>query len=161
MKTIWQTANKGLMNCNLFKIFFVTGSVRTKVWICVLIALAGYFVATLSSFYSNSRQADRLAALQTIHFPLARLSDETVNTFKNQISKYENAFLTGETEQAIEGNHLSTTILQLLEQMKKVAAQNTYFSPEASLIEELQSQYNEFYRLAPEVYLRTQSIETS
>jgi len=149
------------MNCNLFKIFFVTGSVRTKVWICVLIALAGYFVATLSSFYSNSRQADRLAALQTIHFPLARLSDETVNTFKNQISKYENAFLTGETEQAIEGNHLSTTILQLLEQMKKVAAQNTYFSPEAALIEELQSQYNEFYRLAPEVYLRTQSIETS
>jgi len=149
------------MNCKLSKIFFVAGSIRTKVWICVLIALVGYFIATLSSFYSNSRQAERLATLQTIHFPLARLSDETVNTFKNQIAKYENAFLTGETDQAIEGNHLSATILQLLEQMKKVSDQNTIFSPEAALIDELQKQYNEFYQLAAEVYLRTQSIETS
>ncbi|MBU1404168.1 MAG: PAS domain S-box protein [Proteobacteria bacterium] len=149
------------MNCKLSQIFFVAGSIRTKVWICVLIALVGYFIATLSSFYSNSRQAERLATLQTIHFPLARLSDETVNTFKNQIAKYENAFLTGETDQAIEGNHLSTTILQLLEQMKKVSDQNTIFSPEAALIDELHKQYNEFYQLAAEVYLRTQAIETS
>ena len=149
------------MNCEISKIFFVAGSIRTKVWVCVLIALAGYFIATLSSFYSNSRQADRLSTLQTIHFPLARLSDETVNTFKIQIAKYEDAFLTGETEQAIEGNHLSTTILQLLEQMKNVSAQNTSFSPETSRIDDLQNQYNEFYQLASEVYLRTQYIETS
>ena len=149
------------MNCNISKLFFIAGSVKTKVWVCVLIALAGYFIATLSSFYSNSRQADRLAALQTIHFPLARLSDETVNTFKTQIAKYEDAFLTGETEQAIEASHLSTTILQLLEQMKNVAAQNTIFSPEADHLDTIQRQYNEFYQLAPEVYLGTQSIETS
>ena len=149
------------MNCNISKLFFIAGRVKTKVWVCVLIALAGYFIATLSSFYSNSRQADRLAALQTIHFPLARLSDETVNTFKTQIAKYEDAFLTGETEQAIEASHLSTTILQLLEQMKNVAAQNTIFSPEADHIDTIQRQYNEFYQLAPEVYLGTQSIETS
>lgn len=149
------------MNCNISKLFFVAGSVKTKVWVCVLIALAGYFIATLSSFYSNSRQADRLAVLQTIHFPLARLSDETVNTFKAQIAKYEDAFLTGETEQAIEASHLSTTILQLLEQMKNVATQNTIFSPEAAQIENIQRQYTEFYQLAPEIYLGTQSIETS
>ncbi|MFH1020871.1 MAG: ATP-binding protein, partial [Pseudomonadota bacterium] len=59
------------------------------------------------------------------------------------------------------GNHLSTTILQLLEQMKNVSRQNTNFSPETTRICEIQNQYNEFYQLAPEVYLRTQSIETS
>lgn len=149
------------MNCNISKLFFVAGSVKTKVLVCVLIALAGYFIATLSSFYSNSRQADRLAVLQTIHFPLARLSDETVNTFKAQIAKYEDAFLTGETEQAIEANHLNTTILQLLEQMKNVAKQNTIVSPEPELIDKLRRQYTEFYQLAPEVYLGSQSIETS
>ncbi|MDH4332508.1 MAG: ATP-binding protein [Desulfobulbaceae bacterium] len=149
------------MDCKISKIFFISGSIKTKIWVCVLIALTGYFIATLSSFYSNYRQADRLTALQTIHFPLARLSDETVNTFKAQIAKYEDAFLTGEMEQAIEGNQLSTTILQLLEQMKHVSVQNPKFSPETALIEEIQHQYNEFYQLAPEVYLRTQSIETS
>ncbi len=149
------------MNCKISKLFFVAGSIRTKVWVCVLIALAGYFIATLSSFYSNSRQAIRLASLQTIHFPLARLSDETLNTFKTQITKYEDAFLTGEIDQAIEGNQLSTPIFQLLEQMRNVSAQNPALAPETALIEDLQHQYKEFYQLAPEVYLRTQSVETS
>ncbi|MHB1013939.1 MAG: sensor histidine kinase [Desulfurivibrionaceae bacterium] len=149
------------MNCKISKLFFVVGSIRTKVWVCVLIALAGYFIATLSSFYSNSQQAIRLASLQTIHFPLARLSDETLNTFKTQITKYEDAFLTGEIDQAIEGNQLSTPILQLLEQMRNVSAQNPALAPETALIEDLQHQYREFYLLAPEVYLRTQSVETS
>lgn len=149
------------MNCKISKLFFVAGSIRTKVWVCVLIALAGYFIATLSSFYSNSQQAVRLASLQTVHFPLARLSDETLNTFKTQITKYEDAFLTGEIDQAIEGNQLSTPIFQLLEQMRNVSAQHPALAPETALIEDLQHQYKEFFQLAPEVYLRTQSVETS
>ncbi|MGV1100022.1 sensor histidine kinase [Thiovibrio sp. JS02] len=137
------------------------GSIRTKVWICVLIALAGYFIATLSSFYSNSRQALRLAHLQNIQLPLALHSDATLNTFKTQIGKYEDAFLTGEAEQAIQGNRLSNTILDHLDQMKAVVAQDPVFATENALIDALQQRYLEFSQLASEVYLQTQFIETS
>lgn len=149
------------MKKNIANIFNLTGSIRTKVWVCVLIALAGYFIATISSIYSNSQQANRLTHLQTVHFPLALLSDETVNTFKTQIEKYEDAFLTGEAEQAVQGNRLSTTILQLLDQMKGVADLDASFSFENGLIKILRDHYSEFYQLASEVYLRTQAIETS
>lgn len=143
-------------------IFFrLTGSIRTKVWICVLIALAGYFVATLSSFYANSRQASRLSHLQNVYFPLAMLADETLKTFKSQIIKYEDAFLTGEPEQAVQGNRLSAAILQLLDQMDDVCVRGGTFTQEKSLIAKLRSHYTEFYGLASEVYLRTQAIETS
>lgn len=149
------------MDCKLSGIFNVTGSIRTKVWACVLIALAGYFIATVSSFYSNRQQAGRLASLQNIHFPLARLSDETVNTFKTQVAKYEDAFLTGESEQVIQANQLSGRILELLQQMEKVAGQDPSFTFENSLIDSLGDRYQQFYQVASEVYLSTQAIETS
>jgi PAS domain S-box-containing protein len=149
------------MECKFSDFFSKAGSVRTKVWACVLIALAGYFIATISSFYSNRQQALRLGNLQNVHFPLARLSDETVNIFKTQIGKYEDAFLTGESEQAVQANRLSGRVLDLLLQMEKVAAQDPSFSFENALIESLGDRYREFSLLAADVYLSTQAIETS
>lgn len=127
----------------------------------MLIALAGYFIATLSSFYSNSKQAMRLAHLQNIQFPLALHSDATMNAFKTQIEKYEDAFLTGEVEQAIQGNRLSGVILEHIDQMKEIVGQDPVFSPEDALIDAVRLRYLEFSQLASEVYLQTQLIETS
>jgi len=52
------------------------GSIRSKIWRCVLVALIGYFVATLSSFYSNMSQYDRLSLLLQVHFPQATLGND-------------------------------------------------------------------------------------
>lgn len=138
-----------------------SGSIRSKVWTCVLIALVGYFIATLSSFYSNSRQAARLTYLQKVEMPLALLSDQTLQAYKDQIEKYENAFLTGEAEQAILGNRLSNHIIELLEKMEVMAINDPLFDHEKSNIRSLLASYNEFSNLASEVYLSTQAIETS
>ncbi|HET98723.1 MAG TPA: PAS domain S-box protein [Desulfurivibrio alkaliphilus] len=150
-----------IISCDLFKLLWVDGSIRTKVRACMLIALVGYFIATVSSFYSNSQQAARLASLQTIHFPLARLSEETLNIFRTQLSKYEDAFLTGEAEQVLQANKLSSQIMLLLMEMEEVAAGDPSFFFENALIDDLGERYEQFYRLAAEVYLDTQSIETS
>ncbi|MFH7319797.1 sensor histidine kinase [Desulfurivibrio sp. D14AmB] len=149
------------MFCNFFKLLWVDGSIRTKVRACMLIALAGYFIATVSSFYSNSQQAARLASLQTIHFPLARLSEETLSIFRTQLAKYEDAFLTGEAEQVIQANKLSSKIMLLLMEMEEVAAGDPSFFFENALIDDLGERYQRFHRLAAEVYLDTQSIEAS
>ncbi len=149
------------MNFKLPESFIITGSIRTKVWACVLIALVGYFIATLSSFYFNNVQAKRLGHLQTSHFPLALLSDELSTTFKEQISNYEDAFLTGETEEAVQGNRLSSSVVELLDDMIRISGSDHSFSFEHSLIKSLKDQYAEFSQLASEVYLRTEAIETS
>lgn len=138
-----------------------SGSIRSKIWICVLIALIGYFIATLSSFYSNSRQAVRLTHLQKIEMPLALLSDQTLQAYKDQIEKYENAFLTGEVEQAIQGNHLSSHIIELFETMEAMTVDDPHFDDEKTNIRKLLNSHNEFSSLASEVYLSTQAIETS
>lgn len=137
------------------------GSIRAKIWLCVLVALAGYFVATLSGFYSNYRQTGRLSHLQNVRFPLALLADEALNTFKSQTAKYEDAFLTGEPEQAVQGNRLSANVLHLLDQMEEVRARQEDFDYEKEMLTKLRIQYLEFSQLAAEVYLRTQGIETS
>ncbi len=138
-----------------------SGSIRSKVWTCVLIALVGYFIATLSSFYSNSRQAVRLTHLQKVEMPLALISDQTLQAYKDQIEKYENAFLTGEAEQAIQGNRLSERIIEHFEAMEELAASDLIFDREKLNIRNLLDNYNEFFSLASEVYLSTQAIETS
>ncbi len=140
---------------------FRSGSIRSKVWTCVLIALVGYFIATLSSFYSNSRQAARLNHLQKVEMPLALLSDQALQAYKDQIEKYENAFLTGEADQAVQGNRLSSRIIELFEEMSEIAKDASVFRQETDKISALMAQYNDFSSLAAEVYLSTQAIETS
>ncbi len=149
------------LKTNITAIFTRSGSIRSKVWTCVLIALVGYFIATLSSFYSNSRQAARLTHLQKLEMPLAMLSDQTLQAYKDQIEKYENAFLTGEVEQAVQGNRLSSHITELFEDMKEMVESDPIFKDDQITLEELFNSYNEFSSLASEVYLSTSAIETS
>lgn len=138
-----------------------SGSIRNKVWICVLIALVGYFIATLSSFYTNSRQASRLTHLQKIEMPLALLSDQGLQAYKDQIEKYENAFLTGEAEQAVQGNRLTSHVVELFEAMAELSVDDISIDGKRFTIHDLLERYDEFATLASEVYLSTQAIETS
>ena len=138
-----------------------SGSIRHKVWACVLIALAGYFIATLSSFYANSHQAERLTHLQKVKMPLALLSDQGLQAYKDQIERYENAFLTGEAEQAVQGNRLTGRVVELFEAMAELSATDVIVDGKRLSIQDLLTRYDEFAALASEVYLSTQAIETS
>lgn len=138
-----------------------SGSIRNKVWVCVLIALVGYFIATMSSFYANSHQVARLTHLQKVEMPLALLSDQGLRAYKEQIEKYENAFLTGEAEQAVMGNRLSGRVVERFEAMANLSTDEIVVEGRRFGIHDLLVRYNEFANLAAEVYLSTQAIETS
>src|SRR3990172_12498675 len=95
----------------------VARSIRTKVWMSVMIALIGYLVATLSSTYSNSVLSRNLTHLRAVDFPLAIKSGEAFNRFKDQTKLYEDAFLTGEAGPAIKANALGNDIAAILDEM--------------------------------------------
>ena len=137
------------------------GSIRSKIWRCVLVALIGYFVATLSSFYSNMSQYDRLSLLVQVHFPQATLGNDILYTFKRQTERYEEAFLTGEGELAAQGNDLSASLSTMLDQL--LVAVERYPHPQVtpSYIQGLRDEYRAYAHLAGKVYAQVADVESS
>ena len=137
------------------------GSIRSKIWRCVLVALIGYFVATLASFYLNMSQYDRLSMLVQVHFPQATLGNDILYTFKKQTERYEEAFLTGESELAAQTNaisgDLSTMLAQLLEAIKR--SPHPQVSPD--YVQKLQADYQAYAKLAGSVYAHVSDVESS
>lgn len=79
-------------------------SVRSKVWLCVSIALLGYFVATLLSFYTNVSQYQRLSHFQKDHLELVMLGHDLQTHLELQAEEFEDAFLIGEQELFVQAN---------------------------------------------------------
>jgi len=75
-------------------------SIRSKVWLCVLTALAGFFVSVLVGFYANLAQYNRLSHLQENYWPLVSNADKMLTVIEQQTGKYEDAFLLGEQDLA-------------------------------------------------------------
>lgn len=132
-------------------LFSRTSSIKTKVFICVFIALAGYFIATLSSFYASSTQITRLTRLQNVYFPLAMMADDLVSSFKKQTDLYNDAFISGETGKIIEAELISNTVSQLFDHLEKVVAHDPTLSHERIQIPELRNRYRDFYKLAAKI----------
>src|SRR6266540_586839 len=86
------------------------GSIRTKVWICVIVAFIGYLVATLSSFYSNQQLSSNLNQLRDIHLPLLLESIEAMSLFKKQSKLYEYGFTAGEEDYARQAGAITADI---------------------------------------------------
>lgn len=137
------------------------GSIRSKIWRCVLVALAGYFIATLSSFYSNMTQYDRLSHLGEVHFPMAALGSDLLHTFKKQTERYEDAFLTGENDLAGQGNELSATLTEQLDQLQNAVNLSPHQPISAERIEKLKQDYNAYAQVAAEVYTSVAEVEFS
>ncbi|MDH4332509.1 MAG: diguanylate cyclase [Desulfobulbaceae bacterium] len=137
------------------------GSIRSKIWRCVLVSLIGYFVATLSSFYSNMSQYDRLSLLVQGHFPQATLGNDILYTFRKQTERYEEAFLTGESEQAVQANDLSAGIATMLDQLLEAVRHYPHPQISPAEIQKIQDDYRTYSQLARNVYVRASDVESS
>ncbi|MGV1100021.1 diguanylate cyclase domain-containing protein [Thiovibrio sp. JS02] len=136
-------------------------SIRSKIWLCVAVALAGYFVATLSGFYSNLTQYNRLSHLKELHFPLVSVANNLLNTFKKQTERYEDAFLTGENDLAFQGNALSSQVLALLEQLNDMAGKYPHPPVSTEHLDRLKEEYLAYSQVARAVYTQVAEVEFS
>ena len=137
------------------------GSIRSKIWRCVLVALIGYFVATLSSFYSNMSQYDRLSLLMQGHFPQATLGNDILYTFRKQTERYEGAFLTGESELATQANDLTVSLSTMLEQLLEAVKRYPHPQASAAHVEKLRDDYLAYAQLARKIYIQGSDVESS
>lgn len=137
------------------------GSIRSKIWRCVLVALIGYFVATLSSFYSNMSQYDRLSLLMQGHFPQATLGNDILYTFRKQTERYEGAFLTGESELATQANDLTASLSTMLEQLLEAVKRYPHPQASAAHVEKLRDDYLAYAQLARKIYIQGSDVESS
>ncbi|MBA3004719.1 MAG: diguanylate cyclase [Desulfurivibrio sp.] len=137
------------------------GSIRSKIWRCVLVALVGYFVATLASFYLNMSQYDRLSMLVQVHFPQATLGNDILYTFKKQTERYEEAFLTGESELAAQTNAISGDLSTMLEQLLEAIKRSPHPQVSPAYVQKLQGDYQAYAHLAGNVYAHVSDVESS
>lgn len=100
-------------------------SIRSKVWLCVSIALLGYFVATLLSFYINVSQYQRLSHFQKNHLELVMLGHELQVHIERQAEEFEVAFLIGEQELFVKANEETPKVVKALDRlMQGISAAN-------------------------------------
>lgn len=92
-------------------------SIRSKVWLCVLTALGGFFISVLVGFYANMAQYDRLSRLQENYWPLVLNSERMLGVVQQQKEKYEDAFLLGEQDLAQQSIALQIKFLDLMDNL--------------------------------------------
>jgi methyl-accepting chemotaxis protein len=128
-----------------------TGSIRNKIWLCVLVTLCGYLVATLSSYLYNSNLAKELTHIREVPFPLSMKGQSLLTTFKHQNGLYENSFLMAEEEPTLKANSLNKEILSLFNQIDELAYRNHEdYSP---FLAKLRAEYIRYYNLASITYV--------
>ncbi len=92
-------------------------SIRSKVWLCVLTALGGFFVSVLVGFYANLGQYNRLSQLQENYWPLVSNGDRMLAVIHQQNGKYEDAFLLGEQDLAQQAITLQVKFLDYMDDL--------------------------------------------
>ncbi len=137
------------------------GSIRARIWRCVLVALIGYFVATMASFYLNMSQYDRLSKLVQVHFPQATLGNDILYTFKKQTERYEEAFLTGESELAAQTDGLSADLSTMLDTLLVAIKNSPHPQVSPAYVQKLRDDYRDYAHLASNVYAHVSEVESS
>ncbi|MDX2480307.1 MAG: hypothetical protein QNK24_08210, partial [Desulfuromusa sp.] len=92
-------------------------SIRSKVWLCVLTAMGGFFVSVLVGFYANIAQYNRLSHLQENYWPLVSNGDKMLSVIQQQSGKYEDAFLFGEQDLAQQAITLQVKFLDHMDNL--------------------------------------------
>lgn len=137
------------------------GSIRARIWRCVLVALIGYFVATMASFYLNMSQYDRLSKLVQVHFPQATLGNDILYTFKKQTERYEEAFLTGESELAAQTDGLSADLSTMLDTLLVAIKNSPHPQVSPAYVQKLRDDYRDYAHIASNVYAHVSEVESS
>lgn len=145
-------------------------SIRTKVWMTVLVVFAGYLVATLSSFSLNAKFSEHLTHLRGYDFFLAMKGTKAQSAFKEQTALYEDAYLTGSRESALKGNAMAADISAILDEMIETVnscSHRDHTTPfmglfirhNADRLLDLRQRYRAFSAEAATVYLRASRNE--
>ncbi|MDH3997935.1 MAG: methyl-accepting chemotaxis protein [Desulfuromonadales bacterium] len=125
-------------------------SIRVKIWFCVGVAFAGFFLATIYSYYANATLSSHLTTLQGQVFPLALKGTDAVVLFKKQGELFEDAILMGEEDALIQGRAMSSEISGLLEEMATLSQVSA--SGNATEIKQLSRDYSGYAELAGTKY---------
>jgi diguanylate cyclase (GGDEF)-like protein/PAS domain S-box-containing protein len=136
-------------------------SIRSKIWLCVLIGLVGYLVATMASFYTNIKQSQNLSHLQEEHYPLAVLGSRLINTFELQTEEYEDAFMTGEQSLAEEANAFKGEMLQVVDDILDIIKTSSNPPVSKKRIATIREEYLAFAVLAENIYANPITEELS
>jgi diguanylate cyclase (GGDEF)-like protein/PAS domain S-box-containing protein len=126
-----------------------------------LVALIGYFVATMASFYLNMSQYDRLSKLVQVHFPQATLGNDILYTFKKQTERYEEAFLTGESELASQTDGLSADLSSMLDALLGAIKNSPHPQVSPAYVQKLRDEYRDYAHIASNVYAHVSEVESS
>lgn len=127
-------------------------SIRTKVWLCVLVAFVGYLIATLSSYYSNLLFSHNLDHLRRVDFPLALKGNEVLSLYRKQLKLYEDAFVAGERDEALRANEVGRDVLMSLARMAEVTREQA--EHRHGDVEALKTRYEAYFREATNLYPR-------
>lgn len=117
----------------------------------MLVSLAGYFIATIASFYSNMGQYDRLSHLEETWYPMANLGSDLLHAFKAHIDRHEDAFLTGEEELAEEINALNSVVLEKFAKIEEILRNKPQIPVKVTDIEKLKQDYIAHLKLAKDI----------
>ncbi|MBF0100489.1 MAG: PAS domain S-box protein [Desulfobacterales bacterium] len=71
-------------------------SILTKIWLSLSILIVSYFVSMIFGFFFGQKIEERLLSISELIVPAANLSNQALNTYKEQIQLYEEAVMSGE-----------------------------------------------------------------
>ncbi len=131
---------------------FSVSSIRSKIWLCVLVTLAGYLVATMAGFHTHIMQYQNLSHLQEEHYPLAALGSRLANIFESQTKDYEDAFVTGEQSLAIEANAYRGKMLKTIDSIRDIVRKSSSPPVNEQSVMAIREEYLAFATLAEKVY---------
>jgi len=135
-------------------------SVRSKVWLCVAIALFGYFIATLLGFYINVSQYQRLSHFQKDHLELVLLGYELQAHLDQQTEEFEDAFLIGEQELFIQANEETGKIIAAIDRLSEAINSASHEIAVPSL-EEFKARYVAFSIVAQTLHIDLENSDFS
>lgn len=126
-------------------------SIRSKIWLCLLTALGGFFLSVVVGFYVNISQYNHLSHLQSDYWPLVKGSEKLLDVISRQNNRYEDAFLFGEQELAQQSIALQVKFVDQLDELM-LGVQRIEDSPvTVKLLLRLKRDYVAAMRLAVEL----------
>ncbi|MBN2644998.1 MAG: diguanylate cyclase [Desulfuromonadaceae bacterium] len=96
-------------------------SIQGKIWLCVLVALVGYFIGSAVSASLHLFQYRRFSELESRFIPLVNGSDRLLGLFDQQSAEVESALLTGERDLLDHAGTLSSKVNVTLQQLGAVS----------------------------------------
>lgn len=126
-------------------------NIRSKIWVCVSVALVSYLIATLSTTWVNNKTKISITHVQKIDLPLTSKGILVYSLFNAQGEGYENGLLSGEPGEIQQANMLHDQIATLLDELVRLASAN--HNDLYPHILTLRDDYNDYFVLASQYYL--------